>query len=364
MRFKLILVTTLLVFSLAFSSPQISQPVTAAVDVSDVKVLVILCDGFGWNYFDAKDRLVAYGVNVTTVANSLDYDIDSCVNRAPRPITADLLMSEMTPEMVQEFDCLLVTSGGHWANMIASSLVMTFISDAFDLGLIVASICTGTRMVAEANDIVNGSKVVSFTLSSPQMMSAGATPVWGVEAVADGQIITGGRGGGTTAGGYLEAPTSEVCAEIIREILSLSRVTDVTLHPATGRLGTNLSVSVMTDNLNETLDNVLSTEIEEVTAVIYTGDSRTLVDEIPLSDDDHDGNYTGGITGLELGDYILDIEVEDSNETVEVCQAVKTFSVEVDSTPSGTIDNIMIMGIVSAGAIAVIVVIVVFVKKR
>ncbi|MHA2025558.1 MAG: DJ-1/PfpI family protein [Candidatus Thorarchaeota archaeon] len=363
MRFQLIVVTTLLVFSLVFSSPRSTQPV-AAVDVSDVNVLVILCDGFGWNYFDAKERLEAFGVNVTTVANSIDYDIDSCANRAPRPITADLLMSEMTPEMVQQFDCLLVTSGGHWANMIASSLVMTFISDAFDLGLIVASICTGTRMVAEANDIVNGSKVVSFTLSSPQMMSAGATPIWGVEAVADGRIITGGRGGGTTGGGWMEAPTSEVCAEIVREVLSLSRVTDVTINPSSAEVGSNFSVSVMTDNLNETLNNILSTGIEEVTAVVYTGDNRTLVEEIPLSDDDHDGTYTGGITGLEVGDYILDIEVEDSNETVEVCQALRTFSVESGTTQTGTIDNLLIVGIASAGVIAVIVLVVVFVKKR
>jgi hypothetical protein len=219
-------------------------------------------------------------------------------------------------------------------------------------------------MVAEANDIVNGSKVISFTLSSPQMMSAGASPVWGVEAVADGQIITGGRGGGTTGGGWMEAPTSEVCAEIVREVLSLSRVTDVTINPSSAEVGSNFSVSVMTDNLNETLGNILSTGIEEVTAVVYTGDNRTLVDEIPLSDNDNDGTYTGGITGLELGDYILDIEVEDSNETVEVCQALRTFSVESGTTQTGTIDNLLIVGIASAGVIAVIVLVVVFVKKR
>jgi putative intracellular protease/amidase len=362
MRFKLLLVTALLVFSLAFSSPQITQPVDA-VDVSDVKVLLILRDGFGWNYFDAKETLESWGVNVTTVAHSSDYDISSCTNRDPRPIVADLLISEMTPEMVQQFDCLLVTSGGHWNSMIGSSTVLNFISDAYDLGLIVASICTGTRVMAEANDIVNGSKVVSFTLSSPQMTDAGATTIWGMEAVADRHIITGGRGGGPSAGGWEEAPTSEVCAEIVREVLGLSRVTDATISPLSGEVGTNFSISVMIDNLNETLGEVLSTGIEEIAAYVYSGDNRTLVGEVALSDADHDGNYTGAFTGLENSDYILDVEVEDSNETLEVCRDVLSFSVDSDST-SAPIDGMMIVGIATVGAIAVIVIVVVVIKKK
>lgn len=364
MRFRIILVTSLLIFSSVLSSHQITQPIDAVDDVSEMKVMIVLMDGFGWNYFDAKDILESYGVNVTTVAYALDYDIDSCYNRAPRPITADLLLSEMTPEMVQQFHCLLVTSGGHWANMIASDIVMTFISDAFNAGLIVASICTGTRMVAEANDIVNGSKVVEYTLSSAQMTQAGATPVYGLEAVADGQIITGGRGGGPTGGGNLEAPTSEVCAEIIREILGLSRVTELSLSASSIEQGTNLSLGVMTDNLNETLGCILSTSIEDVTAQVYSGNDRTLVDEITLTDDDSDGNYTGVFTGLEVGDYVIDIEIEDSNETLEVCRNVGTFSVESEPLPTGTLDSFLIIGAVSVGTIAIITVVVMFVRKR
>jgi putative intracellular protease/amidase len=362
MRFRLILVTSLLILSLTISGHQIAQSVDAEVDVSEMKVMIVVMDGFGWNYFDAKDILESYGVNVTTVAYSLDYEIDSCYNRAPRPITADLLVSDMSSYRIQQFDCLLVTSGGHWANMIASPIVMDFISAAYHEGLIVASICTGTRMVAEANDIVNGSKVIDFTLSSPQMLEAGATPIWGVEAVADEQIITGGRGGGTTAGGYLEAPTSEVCAEIIREIQGLSRVTEVSLAPSSVEPGTNFTLGVMTDNLNDTLGGILSTIIEEVTAFVYTANNRTLVDEITLGDDDQDGNYTGAIIGLGLGDYVLDIEIEDSNETLEVCRSLRTFSVE--SEPNGMLDNLWIVGTASVVVIVVIVVVVVFDKKR
>ncbi|MBY8998613.1 MAG: hypothetical protein KGD60_12865 [Candidatus Thorarchaeota archaeon] len=129
MRFKLVLVVALLVPALVISNPQIAQT-AEAVDVSDINVLMLVTDGFGWNYFDTKDRFESWGVNVTTVAHSLDYIISSNPNLEPRPITAELLITEMTPEMVSHFDCLYIPSGGQWAGLIANSTVLTFISDA------------------------------------------------------------------------------------------------------------------------------------------------------------------------------------------------------------------------------------------
>ena len=360
MRLKLVFVISLLVLVLVISNPQVVQTSTAA-EVSDVKVLILVANGFGWNYFDAKDRLESWGVNVTTVAYALDYNITSCTNRDPRPITVDLLLSETTTEMVLQYDCLLVTSGGHWLDMVNSPTVMNFISDAFDLGLNVASICTGTRMVAQANDIVNGSKVVAFSLSEPYMVMAGATTVLGAEAVADGSIITGGRGGGTGGGGWLEAPTSETCAEVVRSVLGLSRVTGSSLTPSRGPIGSNFTITAVVDNLNETLGEILSTSINEVTAQIYGYGNRTLVETIELTDDNHDGNYTGHFIGLNNGEYTVDIEVEDSNSTLEVVREVEAFDVGVE--PTRPIDVVLI-STVTGGGILIIVLIVALIRKK
>ncbi|MFW9842800.1 MAG: hypothetical protein ACFFES_18070, partial [Candidatus Thorarchaeota archaeon] len=147
-------------------------------------------------------------------------------------------------------------------------------------------------------------------------------------------------------------------------ILGLSRVTELSLSASSIEQGTNLSLGVMTDNLNETLGCILSTSIEDVTAQVYSGNDRTLVDEITLTDDDSDGNYTGVFTGLEVGDYVIDIEIEDSNETLEVCRNVGTFSVESEPLPTGTLDSFLIIGAVSVGTIAIITVVVMFVRKR
>ena len=360
MKWKILLTGTLIVFALTFSAPSLVFTVDSP-DTSEIKVLILVTDGFGWNYFDVKEHFESLGVNVTTVAYALDYEIDSCYNREPNPITADLLHSEMTPEMISEFDCLFITSGGHWANMIASEVVLDFISDAFDLGLIIASICTGTRIVAEANNIVNGSKVISFMLSYSQMTLAGATPVMWVDAVSDGHMITGGRGGGTAGGGWLEAPTSEVCAEVIREALGLSRVTESSVVPNRGPIGTNFSITATIDNLNITLGEVLSTDIHQVTAQIYGFGNRTLVNTIELTDDNHDGNYTGYFIGMENGDYVLDIEVEDSNSTLEVVRNIESF--EVGLEPTRPIDIVFVSTIVGGGFIIILLVVALIKKK-
>ncbi len=360
MKFRVLLVTALLVLCLAFSNP----PVVSTLDVSetaDIKVLILVTDGFGWNYFDAKDCLELWGVNVTTVAYALDYDIDSCFNREPRPITTDFLMSEMTPDIVQEFDCLLVTSGGHWASLIASETVLDFISDAYDQGLLVASICTGTRVVAEANGIVNGCKVIEFSLSMGQMASAGATLVYGMESITDGHIITGGRGGGTGGGGWLEAPTSEVCAEIVRQVLGLSRVTNSLISPARGPSGTNFTIEANIDNLNKSLGEILSTTIEKVTAQIYGLGNRTLIDTIELTDNDQDGNYTGYFLGLEDGEYVVDFEAEDSNSTLEIVREFDTFSVGIE--PTQPID-VVLVSTVAGGSIIIILLVAALTRKK
>ncbi len=354
------MISALLIFSLTFSTPTLASTQDIP-NPSDAKVLILVANGFGLNYFDAKKCLESWGVNVTTVAYALDYNVTACPNREEKYTIADLLLSEMTPEMVQEFDCLLVTSGGHWADMIAGETVLEFISDAFDLGLIVASICTGTRVVAEANGIVNGSKVVAYSLSEPQMMIAGATTVWGVEAVADGQIITGGRGGGTSGGGWLEAPTSEVCAEIVRYVLGLSRVTESTLTPSQGSASTNFALSINVDSLNEILGEILSTSIGEVTAHVYGFGNRTLVDTIELTDENHDGTYLGQFIISKEGDYVIDIEVEDSNSTLEVVKEIESFSVGLDPTKQM---DIVLVYTLTGGSILIVILVVALIKKK
>ena len=145
-------VATLLMISIIHTNPTVVSALDVP-DVSDVKVLMFIMDNFGWNYFDAKRILESWGVNVTTVAYSLDHNITSCPHRDTgenESIIVQYTHQEMTPEMVAEFDCLFVSSGGHWLSMITAGEPLTFIADAYNMGLIVASICTGTRVVSQS----------------------------------------------------------------------------------------------------------------------------------------------------------------------------------------------------------------------
>jgi putative intracellular protease/amidase len=360
MRWRLLLVSTLLVLVLTFSNP----PGVTAVEVpdtSDVKVLMIISEYFGWNYWDAREIFQSWGVNVTTVALSNDYDVASCLNKEQRPVTVEYRLQDMTPEMVAQYDCLFVPSGGQWQQLVLSTNAMTFISDAYNMGLMVASICIGTRVVAEANSIVNGSKVTWYTGSAPQMEVAGATLTLGTEAVADEYIITGGSGGGPDGGGNLEAPSSEVCAEVVRKALGLSRITDSSLYPSRGPIGTNFTISAVVNNLNDSLLDILSTDIHEVSAQIYGNGNRTLIDTVELTDDDHDGNYTGYFIGPENGDYVVDLEVEDTNSTLEVVREAEIF--EVGLEPTRPIDVVLVSAVTGGGFIIIILVVALIRKK-
>ncbi|MHA2353444.1 MAG: hypothetical protein ACXABX_10030, partial [Candidatus Thorarchaeota archaeon] len=84
MKWRMILVATLLMISITNSNPTIVSALDVP-DVSEIKVLMFISDNFGWNYFDAREILESWGVNVTTVAYSLDHNITSC----PRPNTGE-----------------------------------------------------------------------------------------------------------------------------------------------------------------------------------------------------------------------------------------------------------------------------------
>ncbi|MBY8998614.1 MAG: hypothetical protein KGD60_12870 [Candidatus Thorarchaeota archaeon] len=215
--------------------------------------------------------------------------------------------------------------------------------------------------MAEANDIVNGSKVASYSGSRPQMLAAGATTVEGVDAVADDSIITGGSSEGPSDGGWLEGPTSEVCAEVVRNLLGISRVIESSLSPSRGPIGTNFTMNAVIENLNDTLGDILSTDIQEVTARVYSFGNRTLVDTMELTDDNHDGNYTGYFIGLENGEYVMDIEVEDSNSTLEVVRDTESFDVGIE--PITPIDVVLISTIIGGGIIIIVLVVALIRKK-
>ncbi|MCK5265744.1 MAG: DJ-1/PfpI family protein [Candidatus Thorarchaeota archaeon] len=374
MKTKALALVSLLLVVAVFSSPLLI-PTAEGQEVSDIKVLMIITDAFGWNYFDAKEILESWGVNVTTAAHALDTDIASCYNRAPRGTTADFLLNAVENDIVTQFDALFIPSGGHWAGLIGSSRVLDFISFAHEQGVIIATTCIGNRVVAESNEIVNGTSVVNYNNpnSFNAMVEAGAIIRYGYDAITDNGIITGDSGGGPTGGGYIHAPTSEICVAIIREALGNSYVEQAEVLPLVGESGTSFNISADITDLDSELGDLFSVDINitEVHARIFTKENRTLVETIELTDADEDMVYTGSYNGTINGDYVIDIEVEDTNSTLEIERESASFTVgivETSTTTSTTgtgleLDSLMLGGIAMGGLLIVIVAVVVL-KKR
>jgi len=80
MKTKTLALVSLLLIVGVFSSPLL-MPTADGQEISDVKVLILITDGFGWNYFDAREILESWGVNVTTISHSVDTDVPSLMYR-------------------------------------------------------------------------------------------------------------------------------------------------------------------------------------------------------------------------------------------------------------------------------------------
>lgn len=371
MKVKALVILSIFLAVVVFSGP-LFVPTVDAQEVSDIKVLMLICDGFGWNYFDAKEILESWGVNVTTIAYSFDTDVPSCYNKAPRGTTADLLLNSVEFDIVTQFDALYVPSGGQWTSLIASSTVRNFISYAHEQGLIIGTTCIGNRVIAEANAILNGTNAVYYNHASTasHMIDAGATLRYGFDVVSDNRIVTGESGGGISGGGYLYAPTSEICAAMIREALGYSYVEQANVLPLTGKSGTSFNISAEITDLDSELSGLPINDINitEVHARIFTKENRTLVDTVELTDANADMVYTGLFNGTIDGEYIIDIEVEDTNSTLEVEKESASFTVGISetSTTTGTgllLDPLMLGGIAMGGLLIVIVAVIVLRKR-
>ena len=371
MKIKALVLLSLIVLVSVSSSPWLMAAVEGK-EITDLKVLMLISDNFGWNYFDAREILESWGVNVTTLSNSLDTNVSACVNRPDNWTIADMLLKDVQDDIASQFDILYIPAGAQWQSLIASTRVCNFISNAYESGLIIGTISVGNRVLSRANNIVNGSNVVSDTNSNSYMFAAGATIRYGVDVVSDNRFVTGGPGGGPTGGGYTVAPMSEVCAAMIRKALGYSYVNEAIITPL-NEARTNFTISVEVNDLDSEFNELFSEDINisSVVANVLSKENRTLIESINLIDSNSDFIYTGAFTATTDGEYVLDIEIEDTNSTLEIERELVTFSVgEETTTPSTTstsntgLDPLLITGVGVVGIAAILVIAIIMKRNR
>ncbi|MFW9972024.1 MAG: DJ-1/PfpI family protein [Candidatus Odinarchaeota archaeon] len=174
------------------------------------KVMILVAFGVGETYFPVKGKFESWGWEVTTAG--LTSSIISCPNVNPRPVPIDILISEINNDTLSQYECIFIPSGGHWNALAYDATTLTTILNAYNLGLVISSLCIGIVVIARA-DIVNGVRIAYDSNSASYVISYGGITV-SKEVVTDQRIVTGGTGGGPTGGGASQAPTIEVCKAI------------------------------------------------------------------------------------------------------------------------------------------------------
>ncbi|MHA2424380.1 MAG: DJ-1/PfpI family protein [Candidatus Thorarchaeota archaeon] len=351
----------LLVFcSALFFSPSVQ----AVDDIEDMEVLVLITDAFGWNYFDIVEIFEGWGINVTTASATLTLEVDSCYNKPDRPVTADILMRDIDNETLEQFDALIIPSGGQWQSLVSSRRNLDFISNAHARGLVIATMCIGNRVVCRANNIVNHTKVAYYAMTNSEMRDQGATVVSQARVVSNNRIITGGAGAGYMTGGHEGAPTLEVCSELVRTVMGVTCVESATVTPTLWNVSATYSVSVTVQDPATIIPELNSSIPYSVDAVFYPTDGfEAAIKTVSLTYNDDTGIFSGNFTDLRRGSYNMSVEVTTEDSIVEVVETDQVITYEEPAPPAG-LGEITLFGGIAVAAVVVVAGVFILKKKR
>lgn len=289
--------------------------------LSDMKILAIIANGFGDSYFWIKNQLESWECNVTTAG--LTAVCASCPNKPPRPVIPDILIADVTTEILSQFDAVYVPAGPHWVILEINTMTHDLLASAYEAGLVVSGICIGTIALAQVSSIVNDVKVAYYATTAEDMMDAGAIIVQGIGVVSDKRVVTAGSGTFQST----HAAIYPFCVAIAKTVLGLSVVSVTTISSIKGDTNTTFTISAETVNLNDTFYGNTTMDIHSVSAYVYHEDSDEY-DYVFLTDPDEDNIYTGNFTGTEKGTYTVDLEVRSSGWGLEVIRDAVGFKIK------------------------------------
>lgn len=330
---------------------------SSPAEINDIDILVLISDECGWDYFLVNETLLEMGVNVITLTNTESYTVTSCLNKEPRPITADLLLSEVNLDTISEYDGIIIPGGGQWRLLSNDTAVHELLQVAYDNGLVIGSICNGGITLGKSDVVTNGTKIVNpLPDVVADLLARGAVFVWGAWVVSDNGIVTGDIGEVYQSGGET-APTYEVCWQVVQTIMGVSSVssTEVISDPVGDSLDFLINVEVA--NLTQQFPGFNISQVEEVTAYIYPESNSSDITEVELNHVQGTDQYTGNFAVASNGRYLVDLDVMKEEFNLEVVRSTTTFTTDT------SLPTFLILG-AGAGALAVVAIVFVLAKKN
>ena len=178
----------------------LSLVIISNVRADNLKILILLSQYYGANYYFLHDNAEKYGWDMTLTA--VTPTVGPCTSYASGlgcpTITVDLTISEI--DDITEYDILAISSASTYVgvpphqDILNSPEALALVASAVDEGLVVCAYCTGVRVLAAA-DVLNGVNVTGNPNYITEYITAGAN--WlgpQLPPVIDGNIVTSSRG--------------------------------------------------------------------------------------------------------------------------------------------------------------------------
>jgi protease I len=156
-------------------------------DLSHAHVLIVATDGFeNSELFDPRQALLDAGAKVTLASLKTDPIQGEKAGEKADTITPDLTVDDVDTE---EYTALLLPGGvSNPDKLRMSDRVVDIVEEFMEDGKVVAAICHGPWLLAEA-DVLDGRTVTSWPSIRTDLANAGADVV-DEEVVVDGNLIT------------------------------------------------------------------------------------------------------------------------------------------------------------------------------
>jgi len=331
--------------------------IQAEAQENPIKILFVMDHDYGATYSPIRTVFERFGWNVTTTA--LDATIISCDFAHNVPLDVDILLTDISD--VTEYDVLTIIGGSSHEMLRTNQTALDFIRDAVSEDLIVTAWCRAVRVLAAA-DVIDGKNVTGRADYQAEYEAAGATFFELVPPITDGNIITSVR-----STYYREETCNAIGAAVGFFEPDAPTLTSSSVSPSPSAL--NIDTILTVDFYDETFVHTVNCKIYKLNATGGRPVSHTR--HIGMNETETVDQFEAVIRYLEVGNYTVDLLVWDCfMNYVEFTDAVE-FSVleELPTTTTNTTQGqdlmqLVIPGAIIGGAIVVIGVAVVLIKRR
>ena len=216
-------------------------------------------------------------------------------------ITTDILISDI--HEIALIDAIIIPGGEFASTLYSNQNIGRFLTDANDLGLVIAGIGNGTLVQA---DLINGKKFTTHSSIVANLTTAGGIYIDGASVVTDGNIITG------------TSPNYEEFSYAIANAMGYSYNLTVDISFEKEEQGWNYAIQV--ESSDKHIVRRMSINLSSLVS-----DEKTLIDSFELNE--KSGEFTADLGILANGYYVVDITAESIYGNIEVRTGVKEFSV-------------------------------------